>query len=180
MTGVLDLHLGEVLERGAVEVHPPPRQQREVHRVGRADQVEPLPVRVVAAFTTDRGEEALGRGVGADHQRDVAESGQDLGAGALQRLRAAGAGRVAGADRDTVPAELLRERRTGDEARVAVADGVRAGDQLDLAPVQAGLVQRGPGGGDAVFGEVVAPLAPWVHAGAEDVQRFEPFAILQA
>ena len=167
--GVLDLHRGEVLERGAVEIHPPPRQQREVHRVRRTDQMEALPVGIVLALAADRGEEALRRGVGADHQRHVAESGEDLGPGALQGLRAAGARSVAGADRDAVPAKLLGERRTRDEAGVAVADRVGACDQLDLAPVQARLGQCGPGGDHAVLGEVTAPLAPRVHARAEDV-----------
>ena len=178
--GVLDLHLSEILERGAVEVHPAARQQREVHRVRRADQVEALPVRVVLAFAADRREEALRRGVGTDHQRDVAESGEDLGPGALQGLRSAGARRVARGDGNAVPAELLGERRTCDEARVAVADRVGACDQLDLAPVQTGLGERGAGGDDAVLGEVATPLAPRVHARAEDVNGFGTHAILQA
>ena len=178
--GVLDLHLGEVLERGAVEVHPPPRQQREVHRVRRADQVEALPVRIVLALAADWREETLRRGVGTDHQRHVAESGEDLSAGALQRLRTAGTRRVARADRNAVPAELLGERRPCDEARVAVADGVGACHQLDLAPVQAGLGQCGPGGDHAVLGEVTTPLAPRVHARAEDVDGFGAHATLQA
>ena len=180
--GVLDLDLREVLGRRAVEVHPSPREQREVHRVHRADQVEALPVGVVLALAADRGESPLRRGVGADHQRHIAETGQDVRAGALQRLRTAGAGGVAGADRHAVPAELLRERRPGDEARIAVADGVGPGDQLDLSPVQAGLGQCGARGDHAVFGEVAAPLAPGVHPGAEDVERFgcAHDAILQA
>ena len=62
--GVLHLHRGEVLDGGAVEVHPAAGQQREVDGVGGPDQVEPLPVRVVAAFPADRREETLGRGVG--------------------------------------------------------------------------------------------------------------------
>ena len=139
--GVLDLHRREVLERGAVEIHPPARQQREVHRVGRADQMEALPVRVVLSFAADRGEEPLRRGVGADDQRDVAESGQDLRAGALQRLGSAGARRIRRRHRHAVPAQLLRERRARDESGIAVADGVGAGDQLDLAPVQPRLRQ---------------------------------------
>ena len=177
---VLDLHRGEVLERCAVEVHPPPRQQREVHRVRRTDQVEALPVRVVLAFAADRCEEALRRGVGANDERHIAKAGEDLGAGALQRLRAAGARRVARADRDAVPAELLGERRACHEAGVAVADGVGARHQLDLAPVQACFGQCGPGGDHAVLGEVATPLAPRVHARAEDVDRFGTHAILQA
>src|SRR5262249_39834734 len=170
--GVLDLHLREVLERGAVQVHSPPRQQREVHRVGGPDEVEPLPVGVVLALAPDGREEALRCGVGADDERDVAEPGQDLSAGALQRLRSAGARGVARADGHPVPAELLRERGARDEPRISVADGVGAGHQLDLAPVQAGFAQGGARGGHPVFGEVVAPLAPGVHPGAEDVERF--------
>ncbi len=124
------------------------------------DEVEALPVGVVFAFPADGGEEPFGGGVGADDQGDVAESGQDLGAGALQGLAAGGAGGVAGGDRDAVPAEFLGEGGAGDEAGVAVADGVGAGDELDLAPVQAGFGQGGAGGDDAVFGEVAAPFAP--------------------
>ena len=172
MLGVLDLHLREVLERCAVEVHAAASQQREVHRVRRADQMEPLPVRVIAAFPADRGEEALRRGVGTDHQRDVAEAGQDLRAGALQRLRSAGARRIRRRHRHAVPAQLLGERRARDESGIAVADGVGAGDQLDLPPVHTGFGQRRPRGGHPVFGEVVAPLAPRVHARTEDVERF--------
>ena len=86
VTGVLHLDLGEVFRRRTVEVHAAAGQQREVDRVHRPDQVEALPVGVVLAFPAHRGEGALGRGVGADHQCDVAEAGQDVRAGALQRL----------------------------------------------------------------------------------------------
>ena len=74
----------------------------------------------------------------------------------------------------------MGEGGSGDEAGVAVADGVGAGDELDLAPVQAGFGQGGAGGDDAVFGEVVSPFAPGVHPGAQDVDRLTHFAILQA
>ena len=90
----------------------------------------------------------------------------------LQGLGAGGAGGVAGGDRDAVPAEFLGEGGAGDEAGVAVADGVRAGHELDLAPVQSGFGQGGACGDDAVFGEVASPFAPGMHAGAEDVERF--------
>ena len=62
------------------------------------------------------------------------------------------------------PAERLRERRAGDVAGVAVAHRVGAGDELDVAPVDAGVGQRRPGRDDAVLDEVAAPLAPGVHA----------------
>ena len=179
---VFDLDLGKIVQRGAVEVHAPACEQGEVDGVGGPDQVEALPVGVVAAFPADGGEEAFGGGVGADDQRDVAEAGQDLGARALQSLRSAGARGVAGGDRDPVPAQLLGKGRARYETGIAVADGVRAGNELDLAPVQAGLGQRGAGGDDAVLGEVASPFAPRVHARTQDVHRFGSChrAILQA
>ena len=181
---VLHLDLGEVLGGGAVQVHSAAGQEGEVHRVHRAQQVEALPVGVVLALAADGCERALRRGVGTDDQCDVAEAGQDVGAGALQRLRTTGARGVRRGHRHAVPAQLLGERRTGDEAGVTVADGVSAGNQLDLTPVQAGLGQRRAGGDDAVLGEVAAPLAPRVHAGTEDVHRCRSprthFAISQA
>ena len=128
------------------------------HRVRRADQVEALPVRVVLAFPADRREETLRRGVRTDHQRDVAESRQDLSPRALQGLRAAGARRVARGDGNAVPAELLGERRARDEAGVSVADRVGACNELDLAPVKPGLGERGARGDDAVLGEVASPF----------------------
>ena len=60
VAGVLHLHLREVFVGRAVEVHPPSREQGEVHRVRRADQVEPLPVGIVLALAADRGEEPFG------------------------------------------------------------------------------------------------------------------------
>ena len=50
----------------------------EVRGVGRAEQPEAEPVGVVAPLARVRREEALGRGVGADDQRDVDEPGEDL------------------------------------------------------------------------------------------------------
>ena len=55
---------------------------------------------------------------------------------------------------------------------IAVADGVCAGDELNLTPVHPGVAQCGPGGDDAVLGEVAAPFAPRVHTRAEDVDGF--------
>ena len=180
MPGVLHLHVREVLRRRAVEVHPAPGQQGEVHGVGGTDQVEALPVRIITAFPADRGEEPLRGGVGTDHQCDVAHPGQDLRAGGLQGLGTRRARRVTRRHRDAGPPELLGERRTGDEARVAVADGVRSGDELNLAPIHPGVAQGGAGGDDAVLGEVASPLAPRVHACAEDVHGLDHQAILQA
>ncbi|CNU11193.1 Uncharacterised protein [Mycobacterium tuberculosis] len=172
MPGVLDLHLSEVLDCGAVQVHAPARQQREVHRVRRPDQMEALPVGVALALAAHGREKALRCGVGADHQRHVTETGQDLRASTLQRLGTAGTRGVAGADRHTGPAELLGERGTGDEARIPVADGVRSGDQLHVPPVHAGVPQRGAGGDHAILGEVITPFPPRVHTGTQDVNGF--------
>ena len=146
VAGVLHLDLGEVLGRGAVEVHPAAGEQREVHRVGRAEQVEPQPVGIVAAFAADRGEEALRRGVGADDQRDVAEAGEDLGPGRLRGPGPPTRRRRSLRDRDAVPAQLLGERGAGDEAGVAVADGVGAGDELRCrsSPRRRRPARRGP------------------------------------
>ncbi len=72
VAGVLDLDPGEVLRGGAVQVHPAARVHREVRRVGHAEQPEPQPVRVVPALAGVGGEEALGRGVRADDERDLA------------------------------------------------------------------------------------------------------------
>ena len=182
VAGVLHLHRGEVLRRGAVEIHPASRQQCEVHGVGGTDEVEALPVGIVAAFPADRGEEPLRCGVGTDDQGHITHPGQDLCACRLQGLGPRRARRVTRRHRNTGPAEFLGEGRAGDKARVAVADGVRAGDELDLLPVHPGVAQGGAGGDDAVLGEVAAPLAPRVHARAEDVDGFRRAhsAILQA
>src|SRR6185369_16327261 len=65
--------------------------------------------------------------------------------------------------------ELLRRvRRPGDVARVAVPDGLAAGDELDVLPGDAGVGERGARGGHAVLDEVLPPLAPRVHADPED------------
>ena len=52
----------------------------------------------------------------------------------------------------------------GDVAGVAVADGLAAGDELHVGPVDAGVVEGGQRGVDAVLVEGPAPLAPLVHA----------------
>ena len=109
--GVLDLHLRRSprrwRRRGPSGGAPAARSRPGSSRRSGGSAASPgrSCVRRRPARSTLRG------GVGADHQRDVAEAGQDLRAGALQRLRAAGAGGVARADRDAVPAELLGERR---------------------------------------------------------------------
>ena len=76
---VLHLHPGEVVAGRAEQLHAPPGVQPEVGRVGRAEQAEAQPVGIVAPLALVRREEALRRGVGADHERDVAEAGEDLG-----------------------------------------------------------------------------------------------------
>src|SRR5204863_9635235 len=81
------------------------------------------------------------------------------------------AGRARGiraGDGRSLPAERLGERRSGDEARVAVANGVGARDELDVAPREAGVVEGRLGGMHSVLDEVAAPLAPTAHPDAED------------
>ena len=131
-------------------------------------QVEAQPVRVVLAITpAHRGEEALGRGVGADHQRDVAQSGQDLRPGAGDGRRARGTGGVDARHPGPRPPERLGEGGPGHEAGVPVADGVGPRDELDVAPAQAGVGQGVAGRGQPVLDEGAAPLAPRVHARPE-------------
>ena len=166
---VLHLHPREVVAGRAVDVHASTRVQREVHRVGGTEQVEAQPVGVVLAIAAaDGGEEALRRGVGADHEHDVGEAGEDLRTCLVQCLRARRARGVVRRHAHAGPAELLRERGAGDEAGVAVADGVGAGDVLDVAPRESGVGERGTCRDHAVLGEVASPLAPRVHADAED------------
>ena len=67
-----------------------------------------------------------------------------------------------------VQPERLRERGSGHEAGVAVADGVRARDTLHVAPTEPGVGQRIARRRQPVLHERPAPLAPRVHPGTED------------
>src|SRR5207249_4849378 len=66
------------------------------------------------------------------------------------------------------PPQRLGERRARNVPGVAVADRLSAGDELDVAPLDAGVLQGVAGRGHAVLHEVAAPLAPRVHPHAED------------
>ena len=161
---VLHLHLGEVGVGGAVEVHAAAGVEREVGRVGGAEQAEPQPVGVVPSVAGHRREEALGRGVGADHQGDVAEPGEDAGASGVERGDPRCARGVAGGDPRAVPTERLGDGGGGDVARVAVADRLAARDELHVVPPDAGVVEGGQRRLDAVLMERPPPLPPLVHA----------------
>ena len=113
-------------------------------------------------------EEALRGGVGADDERDVAEAGEDLRPRRRQRGDARRARRVRRRHLRAVPSERLRERGARDVAGVAVAHRVGARDELDVGPRHARVGERGLRRDDAVLDEVAAPLAPRVHARAED------------
>ncbi len=158
--GVLDLDLREVLLGGAVEVHPAAGVEREVHRVGHAEQAEPQPVGVVPALAGVGSEEALGRGVRSDDQRHLGQPGHDPGARGVERLSAGGAGGVRRGDAGAVPAERLGEGGAGDVAAVAVAHGLAADDQVDVLPGDAGVGERGPGGVHAVRRRSCGPTCP--------------------
>src|SRR5262249_32297640 len=132
------------------------------------EETEPEPVGIVAPLARRRREKALRRRVGADDEGDVAQAGKDLGPGRVQRSRAGRARGVGARDGGALPPERLSERGARDVARVAVPDRVRPGDELDVAPLQPGVLEGGAGGGDAVLDEVAAPLPPRVHAHAED------------
>jgi hypothetical protein len=91
----LTLTLAKSVARGAVEVHAAAGGQGEVRGVGGADEAEAQPVRVGRAVAGVGGEEPLRGGVGADHEGDVAQAGQDPGAGGLDGGDARRAGGVA-------------------------------------------------------------------------------------
>jgi hypothetical protein len=168
VAAVLHLHAREVALGGAEQVHAAPRVESEVGRVRGAEQAEAQPVRIEHALALVRREESLRRGVGADHERDVTQAGEDACARGLDRLRARRARGVRARDRDARVAERLREARCGDEARVAVADRLARGEELHVANVEARVGERRLGGVDAVLDEVAPPLAPGMHADAED------------
>ncbi len=130
--------------------------------------MEAQPVRIVLAFAAHRREETLRRGVGADHERHVAQPGQDLGARVGDGHRAGGTGGIDAGDSGPGPSERLRERRGGHEARIPVADGVGPGDELHVTPAEPGVGQRVACRGQAVLDEGAPPLAPFVHPGAEN------------
>ena len=166
--GVLDLHRREVVLGGPEQLHAPTCVQREVRGVGGTEKVEAQPVGVVAPLAPDRCEETLGGGVGPDHESDVAQAGQDLGArrrdgGGTRRARRVGA-RDAGAR----PAQRLGEGGTRDEPRVSVADGVGPRHELDVGPRHPGIGEHGARRRQPVLDEVASPLPPRVHADPED------------
>src|SRR3546814_18557374 len=88
-------------------------------RIGDAD-TEAHPIRIVRTITWLRLEKTLRRGVGADHQRDLAFTGKNLRARRSERLRAGRTCGVRRVDLRALPAERLRERRAGNLTRVTV------------------------------------------------------------
>ena len=151
--GVLDLHLGEVGLGRAVEIHAPTAysakyvglvapSRRNRNQSG-SSQRSPAtgarkPLGVVSAPTT----------------RATSHSpGEDPRSAPRQRGHARRAGGVRRRDAGAVPSERLRDRRGCDVTGVAVANGFAAGDELHVGPVDAGVVERGQRGVDAVLVE---------------------------
>ena len=129
--------------------------------------MEAQPVGIGLALAAGRREETLRCRVGADHQRDVAESGEDARARDVDRLGAGRAGAVGARHLRAVPAECLRDGRARDVAGIAVAHRVAAGDELDVGPFESRVGQRRARGVHAVLDEVPPPLAPRMHADAQ-------------
>ena len=128
--GVLDLHLREVLLGRAVEVHPAPRVEREVRRVRHPEQPEAQPVRVVPALPRVGREESLRGGVRADHERHLAEPGEDPCPGGVEGLGAGRAGGVRRRDPRAVPARApgrRSRRRRSRRSRCAPSRRRRSG-----------------------------------------------------
>src|SRR5439155_13276907 len=163
-----DLDLGEVGVGGAEHLHAPAGVEREIRGIGRPQQPEAQPVGVVRAVPTLGTEETLGRRVGADDEGHVAQPGQDAIAGDVDGRGTRGARRVGARDLGALPAQGLGKGGARDISGIAVAHGVGAGYELDVSPRQPGVGQRLLGRDQAVLHEVLAPLAPRVHAHPED------------
>ena len=174
--GVLHLHLGEVLGGGAVQVHAPPGVQREVRGVGRADQPEPQPVGIVPPLARGRREEALGRGVGADDERDVAQTGEDAHAGLLERGATRRAGRVATSRRgrrsSPGPGRRWRRRRSRRTRCARSRRRRRTATSCQSTPASASAARAATMPYSTKW---LAPLAPRVHARPRGRRRrFQP------
>ena len=164
---VLHLHRGEVLRRGAVQVHPPARVEREVARVGHPQQPEPQPVGVVPPLPRVGREEPLRGGVRADHERHLAQPGEDPSPRGVERLGTGRAGGVRRGHARAVPPQRLREGGAGDVAAVPVAHGLATHDQVDVLPRDVAVRECLPCCVHAVAHEVAPPLAPGVHPDSE-------------
>src|SRR5439155_21169586 len=99
---------------------------------------------------------------------DDARSGEDARARDVDGRRTRRTWGVRRDDGDARPTQRLCEGRAGDVARVPVADRLAAGDEADVLPRESCVVQRAARRGDAVVHERLPPLAPGVHADAED------------
>ena len=75
---VLDLYKSEVFDGVAEHVDATTCVQCEERRVGRAKQMETLPIRIFLALATNRSEETLRRGVGANHHGNIGKARKDL------------------------------------------------------------------------------------------------------
>ena len=172
--GVLDLDRGEVVLGGAEAVHAPAGVEGEVGRVGGAHEVEAQPVRVVLAVAAaDRGEEALGRGVGPDHQGHVAQPGQDLGPGvgdghARPRRRRRRRSRPGRPVQPSAWAKVAPATKPG----VAVADGVGPEHELDVASSRG---RRRPGRRAAAARPYSTKLRPHLPHGCMPAPRTATF-----
>ena len=164
VAGVLDLDLCEVLFGGPVNVHPPSRVQGEVGGVRAAHQTKAQPVGVVPALAGVWGEKALGCRVCTDHQGHVAHACEDTSAGGVDPGCAGSTGGVRGRDRGARPAQGLGKGRPSDVARVAVANGLGAGNEIDVLPIHAGVLECGVASRNAILDEVLSPFAPGMHA----------------
>ena len=167
--GVLDLHLGEVARwwrrRGPCGDGRPGRSRWGWWRRRRRKRSQSGSVGAVAGVG---GEEALGGGVGADHEGHVAQPGQDAGAGGLDGGDARGAGGVATTRRGRRSSRGLGERGARRRSRGSRCAWCRRRTRTARRSRRCRRrASASLGGGHAVLDEVAAPLAPRVHAHAE-------------
>ncbi len=118
------------------------------------------------------GEEALGRGVGADDQGDRrTEPARICARAACERLA------IRWRRRHTTTKRARRSSRASGRTSLRRRSlGSRCGwcrrrDEPDLAPVEVRPRRPSARAAAPYSVEVGAPLAPWVHAGAQDVQQ---------
>ena len=96
VAGVLDLDGGEVGLGCPIQLDASAGIEGEISGIGCTEKMKPQPVRIVLPVSPHRGEEALGCGVGPDHESHVAQSGQNLGPGAVDGLGPRGTSGVGG------------------------------------------------------------------------------------
>ena len=151
-----------------MEGHAASGMQGEVDGISSSQQVETKPVGVVGTPALVRGEEALGRRIGADDERDLTGPREDLPTGHRQCCSPGSAGGIGTGHLSSGEAECPGEGAPGHVARISATHGDGSRDEAHVAPVDSGIGDGLPCGVHSVVDEVPAPLSPGVHTDPED------------